>query len=69
MNAQHTAVYFGTHQHIFPFLVLAGWALVACAVFWIWRNRHPGGRSTENAHTARSGHREVLGEKLAEDMP
>ncbi|WP_240772407.1 ABC transporter permease [Nocardia sp. CS682] len=69
VNAQHTAVYFGAHQHIFPFLVLAGWALVACAVFWIWRHRHPGGRSTENAHTARSGRREVLGEKLAEDMP
>ncbi|MET7761853.1 ABC transporter permease [Streptomyces sp. NPDC005393] len=44
VNAQHTAVYFGHHQHAFPFLVLAGWALVSTAVFWIWRHRHPGGR-------------------------
>ncbi|MFK0121384.1 ABC transporter permease [Streptomyces sp. NPDC090994] len=44
VNAQHTAVYFAGHQHAFPFLVLAGWALVSCAVFWIWRHRHPGGR-------------------------
>ncbi|GAA0476535.1 ABC transporter permease [Streptomyces sp. NPDC046215] len=44
VNAQHTAVYFGGHQHAFPFLVLAGWALVSSAVFWIWRHRHPGGR-------------------------
>ncbi|MEV5598134.1 ABC transporter permease [Streptomyces sp. NPDC052496] len=44
VNAQHTAVYFGASQHLFPFLVLAGWALVSCAVFWIWRHRHPGGR-------------------------
>ncbi|MET7935920.1 ABC transporter permease [Streptomyces sp. NPDC005322] len=44
VNAQHTAVYFRHHQHAFPFLVLAGWALVSTAVFWIWRHRHPGGR-------------------------
>ncbi|MFI2760823.1 ABC transporter permease [Streptomyces echinatus] len=44
VNAQHTAVYFRGHQHAFPFLVLAGWALVSCAVFVIWRERHPGGR-------------------------
>ncbi|MGC5038657.1 ABC transporter permease [Streptomyces sp. DT190] len=44
VNAQHTAVYFARHQHAFPFLVLAGWALVSCAVFWTWRHRHPGGR-------------------------
>ncbi|GAA4791146.1 ABC transporter permease [Streptomyces ziwulingensis] len=44
VNAQHTAVYFAGHQHVFPFLVLAGWALVSCAVFWTWRHRHPGGR-------------------------
>ncbi|MBF6124490.1 membrane protein [Nocardia brasiliensis] len=52
VNAQHTAVYFRAHQHLFPFLVLAGWAFVACAVFWIWRGRHPGGRSLVSAHTA-----------------
>ncbi|MFI7003552.1 ABC transporter permease [Nocardia sp. NPDC050175] len=69
VNAQHTAVYFHAHQHLLPFLVLAGWALVACAVFWIWRSRHPGGRSTDNAHAARSRGREVVGEKLAEDLP
>ena len=39
VNAQHTAVYFGGHQHVFPFLVLAAWALVSSAVFWIWRHR------------------------------
>ncbi|MFD7504252.1 ABC transporter permease [Streptomyces sp. NPDC059850] len=43
VNAQHTAVYFGEHQHAFPFLVLAGWSLVSTAVFWTWRHRHPGG--------------------------
>ncbi|WP_405779095.1 ABC transporter permease [Streptomyces sp. NBC_00859] len=45
VNAQHTAVYFGGDQHLFPFLVLAAWSLVSCAVFWIWRHRHPGGRT------------------------
>lgn len=44
VNAQHTAVYFGGHQHVFPFLVLAAWAVLATAVFWVWRHRHPGGR-------------------------
>ncbi|MCZ0210924.1 ABC-2 transporter permease [Streptomyces achromogenes] len=44
VNAQHTAVYFRGHQHAVPFLVLAGWAAVSCAVFLIWRHRHPGGR-------------------------
>lgn len=44
VNAQHTAVYFRGHQHAFPFLVLAGWAVVSGAVFLIWRHRHPGGR-------------------------
>lgn len=45
VNAQHTAVYFAGHQHAFPFLVLAGWGIVACAVFCVWRHRHPGGRT------------------------
>ncbi|WFB82449.1 MULTISPECIES: ABC transporter permease [Streptomyces] len=44
VNAQHTAVYFQGHQHVFPFLVLGGWALLSCTVFWVWRHRHPGGR-------------------------
>ncbi|MFG2359206.1 ABC transporter permease [Streptomyces sp. NPDC048521] len=52
VNAQHTAVYFRGHQHAFPFLVLAGWAVVSCAVFLIWRHRHPGGRPTHRAHAA-----------------
>ncbi|MEU0675850.1 ABC transporter permease [Streptomyces sp. NPDC006172] len=52
VNAQHTAVYFAGHQHLFPFLVLGGWALVSCAVFWIWRHRHPGGRESTPAHAA-----------------
>ncbi|MFK0140920.1 ABC transporter permease [Streptomyces murinus] len=46
VNAQHTAVYFRGDQHAFPFLVLAGWSVLACAIFLIWRHRHPGGRST-----------------------
>ncbi|MFC5899376.1 ABC transporter permease [Streptomyces zhihengii] len=46
VNAQHTAVYFGDAQHAFPFLVLAAWAAVSTTVFWVWRHRHPGGRST-----------------------
>ncbi|MFG1804929.1 ABC transporter permease [Streptomyces sp. NPDC049040] len=44
VNAQHTAVYFGSHQHAFPFAVLAGWAALSTAVFVGWRHRHPGGR-------------------------
>ncbi|WP_373287965.1 ABC transporter permease [Streptomyces lasiicapitis] len=52
INAQHTAVYFSGHQHAFPYLVLAAWALVACAVFWVWRHRHPGGRESRPAHAA-----------------
>jgi hypothetical protein len=51
VSAQHTAIYFPHHQHAFPFLVLAGWSLVSCAVFWIWRHRHPGGRE-KPAHAA-----------------
>ncbi|MFG3249716.1 ABC transporter permease [Streptomyces sp. NPDC048187] len=47
VNAQHTAVYFPGHQHAFPFLVLAGWALLSCTVFWVWRHRHPGGREKD----------------------
>ncbi|MFE1576847.1 ABC-2 transporter permease [Streptomyces fradiae] len=52
VSAQHTAVYFAGHQHAFPFLVLGGWALVSCAVFWTWRHRHPGGRDHHAAHSA-----------------
>lgn len=52
VNAQHTAVYFTGHQHAFPFLVLAVWAVVSCAVFWTWRHRHPGGREVRPAHAA-----------------
>jgi hypothetical protein len=52
VNAQHTAVYFRGYQHAFPFLVLAGWAVVSCAVFALWRHRHPGGRPTDPAHAA-----------------
>ncbi|WP_069886313.1 hypothetical protein [Streptomyces luteocolor] len=50
VNAQHTAVYFGAHQHVFPFLVLAAWALLSSATFWLWRHRHPGGRVSAPAH-------------------
>ncbi|RVU27557.1 DUF3533 domain-containing protein [Streptomyces antnestii] len=55
VNAQHTAVYFGAYQHAFPFLVLAAWALLSCGVFWFWRHRHPGGRTSEPAHAAPQG--------------
>ncbi|MFI9809853.1 ABC transporter permease [Streptomyces sp. NPDC052301] len=47
VNAQHTAVYFRGYQHAFPFLVLAGWLVLSCAVFVIWRHRHPGGREAD----------------------
>ncbi|MEU1127772.1 ABC transporter permease, partial [Streptomyces sp. NPDC005899] len=50
VNAQHTAVYYQDHQYAFPFLVLAGWALVSCTVFWVWRHRHPGGRGRVPEH-------------------
>ncbi|WP_404819421.1 ABC transporter permease [Streptomyces marincola] len=43
VNAQHTAVYFPGHQHAHPYLVLAGWTVLSCAVFAVWRHRHPGG--------------------------
>ncbi|MET8019689.1 ABC transporter permease [Streptomyces decoyicus] len=52
VNAQHTAVYFGGHQHAFPFLVLAGWSVLSCTVFWVLRHRHPGGRETAPAPAA-----------------
>lgn len=52
VNAQHTAVYFSGSQHVFPFLVLAGWAVLSCTVFWVWRHRHPGGRENAPAHAA-----------------
>ncbi|MGV9252116.1 ABC transporter permease [Streptomyces sp. NPDC003697] len=49
VNAQHTAVYFPHNQHPFPFLVLAAWAVVSCAVFLIWGRAKPAGRP---AHAA-----------------
>ncbi|MFI7339410.1 ABC transporter permease [Streptomyces sp. NPDC050085] len=52
VNAQHTAVYFQGNQHVFPYLVLAAWALVSCGLFWFWRHRHPGGRGTQALHAA-----------------
>ncbi|MCS0636781.1 ABC transporter permease [Streptomyces sp. LP05-1] len=52
VTAQHTAVYYGGHQHLFPFAVLGAWALVSSAVFWFWRHRHPGGRPGSGAHAA-----------------
>ncbi|KAF4405159.1 MULTISPECIES: hypothetical protein [Streptomyces] len=44
VGAQHSAVYFSGHQNVMPYLVLSGWAVLSCTVFWIWRHRHPGGR-------------------------
>ncbi|MEU1486493.1 ABC transporter permease [Streptomyces sp. NPDC005752] len=52
VNAQHTAVYYQGHQYLFPYLVLAAWALVSCTVFWVWRHRHPGGRDRMPEHAA-----------------
>ncbi|AGK81357.1 Integral membrane protein [Streptomyces microflavus DSM 40593] len=52
VNAQHTAVYYQGHQFLFPYLVLAAWALVSCTVFWVWRHRHPGGRARTPEHAA-----------------
>ncbi|MFH8474070.1 ABC transporter permease [Streptomyces sp. NPDC018000] len=52
VNAQHAAVYYQGHQPVFPYLVLAGWALVSCTVFWIRRHRHPGGRDPMPQHAA-----------------
>ncbi|MFB4282290.1 ABC transporter permease [Nonomuraea sp. MTCD27] len=51
INAQHTAVYFGGHQRVAPFLVLAAWGLVSCVVFLIWRDRHPSGPSADTQTT------------------
>ncbi|MGC4945384.1 ABC transporter permease [Streptomyces sp. DT224] len=55
VNAQHTAVYYQGHQRVFPYLVLAAWALVSCTVFWVWRHRHPGGRPHMPQHAATAG--------------
>ncbi|MFE4450707.1 ABC transporter permease [Streptomyces sp. NPDC056796] len=52
VNAQHTAVYYQGHQYVFPYLVMAAWALVSCTVFWVWRHRHPGGRDRVPEHAA-----------------
>ncbi|WP_063127027.1 hypothetical protein [Nocardia fusca] len=47
VNAQHTAVYFPDHQHLGPWLVLAGWSAVAIGVFLVAQrrsdNRQPAG--------------------------
>lgn len=47
VNAQHTAVYFPDHQHLGPWLVLAGWSAVAIGVFLVAQrrsdNRRPAG--------------------------
>lgn len=65
VNALHTAVYFPGHQHAQPFLVLAGWAVLPGAVFWLWRHRHPGGRDRSvpavGAEDASGGTRTVEG--------
>jgi hypothetical protein len=55
VNAQHTAVYFPGHQHVLPFLVLAGWSLLSCGVFLNWSHRHPGGREKEPAGVEAGG--------------
>lgn len=55
VDAQHTAVYFGGHQRIMPYLVLSGWAVLSCAVFLVWRHRHPGGRPRTPVHAAGGG--------------
>ncbi|MFD3652975.1 ABC transporter permease [Streptomyces sp. NPDC058620] len=52
VSAQHTAVYYQGHQFAIPYLVLGGWALVSCTVFWVWRHRHPGGRDHMPGHAA-----------------
>ena len=44
VEALSSAVYFPGHQSPRPVLVLAGWAVLSCAVFWTWRHRHPGKR-------------------------
>lgn len=51
INAQHTAVYFAGYQHAFPFLVLAGWCLAACTVFWTLRRRHPASQAERPAQS------------------
>lgn len=56
VNAQHSAVYFPGHEHPQPYLVLAGWAVLASAVFWALRHRAPGdpARWSGGADPARS---------------
>ncbi|WP_351225938.1 ABC transporter permease [Streptomyces sp. NPDC002133] len=51
ISAIHTEVYFAGHPHAFPFLVLAGWALVSTIVFWVREHRRPG-RRIAAAHSA-----------------
>ncbi|WP_405014329.1 ABC transporter permease [Kitasatospora sp. NBC_01539] len=51
VNAQHTAIYFRQDQYAFPYLVLLGWLALSTAVFWLWQDRHPGGRSAAAAAT------------------
>ncbi|MFI7632766.1 ABC transporter permease [Nonomuraea sp. NPDC049400] len=48
VNAQHTAVYFGAHQSLMPFLVLGAWTLVSCVVFLIWHRRPAADRSRDH---------------------
>jgi hypothetical protein len=41
VGAQHTAIYFYRYQHVFPFLVLAGWVVVCGSVFLLRAGRTP----------------------------
>lgn len=50
VNAQHAAVYYQGHEFLFPYLALGAWALVSCTVFWVWRDRPPGGRGHMPEH-------------------
>lgn len=50
VNTQHTVGYHQGHDFLFPDLVLVAWALVSCTVFWVWRERPPGGRGHMPEH-------------------
>ncbi|GAA4831877.1 ABC-2 transporter permease [Saccharopolyspora rosea] len=49
VNAQRNAIYFPEAFHLEPVVVLASWAVVAGAVFVVWRRRHPGGRTDSSS--------------------
>jgi hypothetical protein len=49
VSAQRNAIYFQHHQHLQPYIVLAGWCLASTLAFVVWRERHPRSAPTDHS--------------------